>query len=117
MMMMFLTNASRWIHWCPLRPQSQCKPTPSLGKATFSLHCLTWACNSHVWLVSLQVNLATNQYLFTVLVNPSEMPCICLRHDVDGLVWQPRPKQPDNMLEHIATFNALGKTLDEKHVE
>lgn len=54
------------------------------------------------------VNLATNQYLFTVLVNPSEMPCICLRHDVDGLVWQPRPKQPDNMLEHIATFNALG---------
>lgn len=58
------------------------------------------------------MNLATNQYLFTVAVNPSEMPCICVRHDVDGLVWQPRPKQPDDMLEHIATFNALGKTLD-----
>lgn len=57
-----------------------------------------------------QVNLATNQYLFSVSVSPSEMPCICLRHDVDGLVWQPRPRQPDGLLEHVATFNALGKT-------
>lgn len=62
--------------------------------------------------VSPQVNLGTNQFLFSVVVSPSEMPCICLRHDVDGLVWQPRPSQPDEMLEHIATFNALGKTFD-----
>lgn len=54
------------------------------------------------------VNLGCHQYLFTVDVNPSEMPCFCLRHDVDALVWQPRPDQPDNMWEHIATFNALG---------
>ncbi|XP_078123812.1 nudC domain-containing protein 1 [Sander vitreus] len=54
------------------------------------------------------VNLGSHQYLFTVDGNPSEMPCFCLRHDVDALVWQPRPDQPSNMWEHIATFNALG---------
>ncbi|XP_033950348.1 nudC domain-containing protein 1 [Pseudochaenichthys georgianus] len=54
------------------------------------------------------VNLGSHQYLFTVDVNPSEMPCLCLRHDVDALLWQPRPQQPGNMWEHIATFNALG---------
>ncbi|XP_037650964.1 nudC domain-containing protein 1 [Sebastes umbrosus] len=54
------------------------------------------------------VNLGSHQYLFTVDVNPSEMPCFCLRHDVDALVWQPRPDQPSNMWEHVATFNALG---------
>uniref|UniRef100_A0A3Q3JQ90 NudC domain-containing protein 1 n=1 Tax=Monopterus albus TaxID=43700 RepID=A0A3Q3JQ90_MONAL len=54
------------------------------------------------------VNLGSHQYLFTVDVNPSEMPCLCLRHDVDALVWQPHPDQPSNMWEHVATFNALG---------
>ncbi|XP_078146540.1 nudC domain-containing protein 1 [Centroberyx gerrardi] len=54
------------------------------------------------------VNLGSHQYLFTVDVNPSDMPCLCLRHDVDALVWQPRPDQPSNMWEHVATFNALG---------
>uniref|UniRef100_A0A8C5FCR9 NudC domain-containing protein 1 n=1 Tax=Gadus morhua TaxID=8049 RepID=A0A8C5FCR9_GADMO len=54
------------------------------------------------------VNLGSHQYLFTVDADPSEMPCLCLRHDVDALVWQPRPAQPDAMWEHIATFNALG---------
>ncbi|KAK9526508.1 hypothetical protein VZT92_015205 [Zoarces viviparus] len=54
------------------------------------------------------VNLGSNQYLFTVDVNPSEMPCFCLRHDVDALVWQPRPDQPSDTWEHVATFNALG---------
>ncbi|XP_023659761.2 nudC domain-containing protein 1 isoform X1 [Paramormyrops kingsleyae] len=54
------------------------------------------------------VNLASHQYLFTVDVDAEEMPCLCLRHDVDALLWQPRPEQPDCMWEHIATFNALG---------
>lgn len=39
------------------------------------------------------------------------MPCFCLRHDVDALLWQPHSDQPENMWEHIATFNALGKKL------
>ncbi|XP_072530723.1 nudC domain-containing protein 1 [Salminus brasiliensis] len=54
------------------------------------------------------VNLGSHQYLFTVDTNPSEMPAFCLRHDVDALLWQPRPEQPNDMWEHIATFNALG---------
>lgn len=66
--------------------------------------------------VCLQVNLGSHQYLFTVDANPSEMPCLCLRHDVDALVWQPRPDQPGNMWEHIATFNALGKSLKLQHL-
>lgn len=54
------------------------------------------------------VNLGSHQYLFTVQADPTQMPCLCLRHDVDALVWQPRPEQLDNMWEHVATFNALG---------
>uniref|UniRef100_A0A8C6SQP2 NudC domain-containing protein 1 n=1 Tax=Neogobius melanostomus TaxID=47308 RepID=A0A8C6SQP2_9GOBI len=54
------------------------------------------------------VNLGGHQYLFTVQSDPALMPCLCLRHDVDALVWQPRPEQPEHMWEHVATFNALG---------
>ncbi|XP_071410077.1 nudC domain-containing protein 1 [Pithys albifrons albifrons] len=54
------------------------------------------------------INLGSNQYLFSVVANPREMPCFCLRHDVDALLWQPHSDQPENMWEHIATFNALG---------
>ncbi|KAL6460400.1 hypothetical protein MHYP_G00303660 [Metynnis hypsauchen] len=54
------------------------------------------------------VNLGSHQYLFTVDINPSEMPAFCLRHDVDALLWQPRPEQPSDLWEHTATFNALG---------
>ncbi|XP_072459371.1 nudC domain-containing protein 1 isoform X2 [Notamacropus eugenii] len=54
------------------------------------------------------VNLGSNQYLFSALVDPKEMPCFCLRHDVDALLWQPHSSQQDEMWEHIATFNALG---------
>ncbi|XP_051879147.1 nudC domain-containing protein 1 isoform X2 [Pristis pectinata] len=53
------------------------------------------------------VNLSSHQYLFTAVVNPAEMPCLCLRHDVDALLWQPHTKQ-EEMWEHIGTFNALG---------
>ncbi|XP_011367770.1 nudC domain-containing protein 1 [Pteropus vampyrus] len=54
------------------------------------------------------VNLGSNQYLFSVVVDPKDMPCFCLRHDVDALLWQPHSSQQDDMWEHIATFNALG---------
>ncbi|XP_028646745.1 nudC domain-containing protein 1 [Erpetoichthys calabaricus] len=54
------------------------------------------------------VNLSSHQYLFTVVTNPEEMPCLCLRHDVDALLWQPHADKQDNLWEHIATFNALG---------
>ncbi|MBN3315856.1 NUDC1 protein, partial [Atractosteus spatula] len=54
------------------------------------------------------VNLGSHQYLFTVDISPAEMPCFCLRHDVDALLWQPHANEQDNMWEHAATFNALG---------
>ncbi|XP_028622224.1 nudC domain-containing protein 1 [Grammomys surdaster] len=54
------------------------------------------------------VNLGSNQYLFTALVDPKKMPCFCLRHDVDALLWQPHCSKQDDMWDHIATFNALG---------
>ncbi|XP_004771364.1 nudC domain-containing protein 1 [Mustela nigripes] len=54
------------------------------------------------------VNLGSNQYLFSVIVDPKEMPCFCLRHDVDALLWQPHSSKQEDMWEHIATFNALG---------
>uniref|UniRef100_G3TBA7 NudC domain-containing protein 1 n=1 Tax=Loxodonta africana TaxID=9785 RepID=G3TBA7_LOXAF len=54
------------------------------------------------------VNLGSNEYLFSVVVDPKEMPCFCLRHDVDALLWQPHSSKQDDMWEHIATFNALG---------
>ncbi|KAM9737278.1 nudC domain-containing protein 1 [Menidia menidia] len=54
------------------------------------------------------VNLGSHQYLFTVEADPGAMPCLGLRHDVDALVWQPRPQQPADPWEHVATFNALG---------
>lgn len=58
--------------------------------------------------VSMQMNLGSSQYLFTVAVSPSEMPCLCIRYDVDAIVLQPHPEEPENTWEHIATFNALG---------
>ncbi|XP_051948525.1 nudC domain-containing protein 1 [Xyrauchen texanus] len=53
-------------------------------------------------------SLGSNQFLFLVHIDPSEMPAFCLRHDVDALLWQPRPSQENDIWEHIATFNALG---------
>lgn len=64
----------------------------------------------------MQMNLGSSQYLFTVVVNPSEMPCLCFRYDVDAIVLQPHPEQPENTWEHIATFNALGMSLNDKHL-
>ncbi|XP_077051471.1 nudC domain-containing protein 1 [Siphateles boraxobius] len=54
------------------------------------------------------VSLGSHQFLFSVHIDPSEMPAFCLRHDVDALLWQTRTNQDNNIWEHISTFNALG---------
>ncbi|KAL1255354.1 hypothetical protein QQF64_013415, partial [Cirrhinus molitorella] len=54
------------------------------------------------------VSLGSHQFLFSVHIDPSEMPAFCLRHDVDALLWQPRPSQDNDIWQHISTFNALG---------
>uniref|UniRef100_A0A2D4L664 NudC domain-containing protein 1 n=1 Tax=Micrurus paraensis TaxID=1970185 RepID=A0A2D4L664_9SAUR len=63
--------------------------------------------DGHTMKITHVANLGSNQYLFSTVVEPKEMPCFCLRHDVDALLWQPRPDQQDKW-EHISTFNALG---------
>ena len=35
-------------------------------------------------------------------------PSLCLRHDVDGLIWQPVDNGDDTPWKHVATFNAFG---------
>ncbi|TRY58755.1 hypothetical protein DNTS_034586 [Danionella cerebrum] len=54
------------------------------------------------------VSLGSHQFLFSVHIDPSETPAFCLRHDVDALLWQPRPDLDSSAWEHISTFNALG---------
>ena len=56
------------------------------------------------------MNLGSHQWLFNTRSSADKPPCICLRHDVDGVVWQPanevEVKTP--CWEHVATFNAFG---------
>ncbi len=58
----------------------------------------------------LQVNLGSHQWLFNTRRTASKPSAICLRHDVDGIVWQPREEfEPKKACwDHIATFNAFG---------
>ncbi|CAN7975404.1 unnamed protein product [Ixodes persulcatus] len=60
-----------------------------------------------------QINLSGHQWLFSLRPSPSLMPALCLRHDVDGLVWQPRSVAGEGdvdsfRMEHVATFHAFG---------
>lgn len=42
-------------------------------------------------------------------LSASATRCVCLRHDVDGLLWQPAAEDNcSEAFEHKATFNALG---------
>ena len=43
------------------------------------------------------------------------MPCVCLRHDVDGVVWQPTDDVSGTPWQHIGTFDAFGFVLASKH--
>lgn len=63
--------------------------------------------------VTHQINLSGHQWLFSVRPSADAMPALCLRHDVDGLVWQPRNVMAEGdtdsfRVEHVATFNAFG---------
>jgi hypothetical protein len=58
----------------------------------------------------LQVSLGGHQWLFSVTVNADNVPAICLRHDVDGCLWQFESPQEDGQwpCTHIGTFLAFG---------
>ena len=59
-----------------------------------------------------QVNLGSHQWLFNSRSSPDAPPTVCLRHDVDGVVWQPIKQSSvqdgEAPWSHIATFNAFG---------
>ncbi|ODM87908.1 NudC domain-containing protein 1 [Orchesella cincta] len=70
--------------------------------------------------ISHVASLGSHQWLFKVRLQPNIPPAICVRHDVDGIIWKPqllsRP-QPESELsienvkwecEHVNTFSALG---------
>ncbi|XP_038068788.1 nudC domain-containing protein 1-like isoform X2 [Patiria miniata] len=61
--------------------------------------------------VTNRVSLSSHQVLFNAQLHPQRPPCICLRHDVDGLLWQPgigADGDHRSPWQHTATFNALG---------
>ncbi|XP_022082345.1 nudC domain-containing protein 1-like [Acanthaster planci] len=61
--------------------------------------------------VTNRASLSSHQFLFNAQLHPDKLPCICLRHDVDGLLWQPgmgADGQRSAPWCHAATFNALG---------
>jgi len=59
-----------------------------------------------------QVNTSSNQWLFNTLLSADKLPALCLRHDVDGFVWQPEVSDADTSIQvswqHVGTFNAFG---------
>ncbi|KAG1701353.1 NudC domain-containing protein 1 [Nymphon striatum] len=62
--------------------------------------------NSHS--CEYRVDISGRKFLFTVKHKKDDNPTICLRHDVDGLLWQPSDKDSKLEFQHISTFNALG---------
>ncbi len=57
-----------------------------------------------------KVSLSGHQLLLSVQASPNTPRALCLRHDVDGLVWQPRFTSlgEETTFDHIETFSALG---------
>ena len=55
-----------------------------------------------------KVMIGDSQLLFSGASNNAFLNQFCVRHDVDGLVWQPSVSQGSLKLEHVDTFSALG---------
>lgn len=60
--------------------------------------------------VTHKTNTGSNQFLFSVSLCKDKPPALCLRHDVDGILWQPENecKEAQSSWQHVSTFNALG---------
>lgn len=60
----------------------------------------------------LQAYLGSHQWLFNTFTDVEKSLAICLRHDVDGLIWQLGAGDSSEAATapwcHIATFNAFG---------
>ena len=55
------------------------------------------------------MNLSSHQWLFSASSTAEKFPVLCLRHDIDGVVWQPSYNETGELVwNHISTFNAFG---------
>ena len=54
--------------------------------------------------------MSSHQWLFNSQLEPGKLPALCLRHDVDGIIWQSNETVIDGVSpwEHVGTFNAFG---------
>ncbi|XP_028392291.1 nudC domain-containing protein 1-like [Dendronephthya gigantea] len=64
--------------------------------------------------ITQKTSLSTHQWLFTKMINPSEPPSFCIRHDVDALVWLPKEVDGQITWNHIGTLDAFGFVLASK---
>lgn len=65
----------------------------------------------HLWHALFKADFGGHQWLFAVPLNAIEPPYICLRHDVDGILWRisNNPLTDVNACgSHFATFDAFG---------
>ena len=59
-------------------------------------------------------DISSLRWIFTYNATAGENPVLVLRHDVDGIAWQPLPstkgpiREGKSLWKHVATFNALG---------
>ncbi|XP_014786647.1 nudC domain-containing protein 1 [Octopus bimaculoides] len=62
--------------------------------------------------ITHQAHLGSHQWLFNTFTDVEKAPAVCLRHDVDGLVWQLGDDDSFDLAtqpwRHVATFNAFG---------
>ncbi|WAR13499.1 NUDC1-like protein [Mya arenaria] len=63
-------------------------------------------CNTHK--ATHRIGLGGHQWLFNVAGINNNAPLVCLRHDVDGLLWKQETSQSELKWVHTATFNAFG---------
>ncbi|XP_078338907.1 nudC domain-containing protein 1-like isoform X2 [Crassostrea virginica] len=60
--------------------------------------------------ITHKTNTGSHQFLFFAALGKDKPPALCLRHDVDGIVWQPENecKETQSPWQHVSTFNAFG---------
>lgn len=64
------------------------------------------------------INLSSHQWLCSDHLEAPGQRSLCVRHDVDGLVWAPSARDAERSpLDHVATFNALGYLWAAKSAE
>ncbi|XP_068215028.1 nudC domain-containing protein 1 [Palaemon carinicauda] len=63
--------------------------------------------------LSSMCHLGATQHLFNSQVEGNVVPTFCIRHDVDGVLWQP---EGEDKFAHIATYNAFGYVKASKNM-